>query len=300
VRQAIVYQVYRVLAALFGLLPEPVVRRLGRGLGKAATLVARDRFAMAMRHQTRVQGEGVDARRAAREVFAQYGRYWTETFWVRPRRSASILDRTTLVGIQHLHAARDSGRGIVLALPHCGNWEIAGLRAAAEDTRVLAVAEALSNERIVQWFIDMRASMEIDIVIARRGGSVTRALIERLRSGGTIALLCDRDLSGRGVPVTLFGEETTMPAGPVALADRTGAVLLPVGTYFEDGPGHQFEVHPALQIPDAATTEERVRLGTQALAGVVEKIIRKAPEQWHLILPNWPSDREAADREEGE
>ena len=291
-KQAVVYQIYRVLAALFGLLPEPVVRRLGRGVGKAATLVAKDRFAMAMRHQRRVQGDGIDARRAAREVFAQYGRYWTETFWVRPRRGDKILERTTLVGVEHLHAARDSGRGIVLALPHCGNWEIAGLRAAAEDTRVLAVAEALSNERIVQWFIDMRASMEIDIVIARRGASVTRALIERLRAGGTIALLCDRDLTGRGVPVMLFGEETTMPAGPVALADRTGAVLLPVGTYFEKGAGHHFEVHPPLEIPDAETTEERVALGTQALATVVERIIRKAPEQWHLVLPNWPSDRE--------
>lgn len=297
-KQAIVYQIYRVLAALFGLLPEPVVRHLGRGLGKAATLVARDRFAMAMRHQRRVQGEGIDARKAAREVFAQYGRYWTETFWVRPRRARAILERTTLLGIEHLHAARDSGRGVVLALPHCGNWEIAGLRAAAEDTRVLAVAEALSNERIVQWFIDVRASMEIDIVIARKGGSVTRALIERLRAGGTIALLCDRDLTGRGIPVTLFGEETTMPAGPVALADRTGAVLLPVGTYFEDGAGHHFEAHPPLQIPDAPTTEERVALGTQALAGVVERIIRKAPEQWHLVVPNWPSDRERAGGEE--
>ena len=294
-RQALVYQIYRVMAALFGLLPEPVVRRLGRGLGKVATRVARHRFAMAMRHQRRVQGHDIDARSAAREVFAHYGRYWTETFWVRPRRSRAILERTTLLGIEHLHAARDSGRGIVLALPHCGNWEIAGLRAAAEGTRVLAVAEALSNERIVQWFIDMRASMEVDIVIARKGGSVTRALIERLRDGGTIALLCDRDLTGRGVSVTLFGEETTMPAGPVALADRTGAVLLPVGTYFEKGAGHHFEVHPPLEIPDAETTEERVALGTQALAEVVERIIRKAPEQWHLVLPNWPSDREEAE-----
>jgi lauroyl/myristoyl acyltransferase len=291
VKQALVYWLYRVLAGLFGLLPEPVVRRLGRGMGRAAALVARDRLAMAMRHQTRVQGSDIDARRAAREVFAQYGRYWAETFWVRPRRRTSLLARTTLSGVEHLHAARDSGRGIVLALPHCGNWEIAGLRASAEDTRVLAVAEALSNERIVEWFIDMRASMEIDIVIARKGASVTRALIERLRAGGTIALLCDRDLTGRGVPVTLFGEETTMPAGPVALADRTGAVLLPVGTYFETGAGHTFEVHPPLEVPDAETAEQRIALGTQALAQVVEGIIRRAPEQWHLVLPNWPSDR---------
>lgn len=286
------YHLYRVLSVLFGALPEPVVRRLGRGMGWVTSFIARDRFRMAMRHQRRVQGEGVDARRAARRVLQHYGRYWAETFWVRPRRKERILAGTELVGIEHLHAARDSGRGLVLALPHMGNWEIAGLRGSQEGTRVLAVAEALSNERLVNWFVEMRASMEIDIVIARSGGSVTRSLIERLRQGGTIALLCDRDLTGRGVPVELFGEKTTMPAGPVALADRTGAVLLPVGTYFADGPGHSFEVFPPLPIPEADTAEERVRRGTQALAHVMEDIIRVDPEQWHLVVPNWPSDRE--------
>ena len=186
-----------------------------------------------------------------------------------------------------------AGRGVILALPHLGNWEAAGLRAAAEDARVLAVAEALSNELIVEWFIEMRTMMDIDVVIARAGANVTRSLLARLREGGTVALLSDRDIKGRGVPVVFFGEETTMPAGPAALADRTGAALLPVGTYFGKGGRHRFIVHPPIEVPDGETADERVRLATQALADVLEEIIRPAPEQWHLLLPNWPSDREA-------
>ena len=293
-RDALGYYLYRALAGLFGLLPEPVIRRLGYGLGWAASFVARRRFETTRRHQRRVQGEEVDTVGAARRVFGFYGRYWAEVFWIRPRRRRAILERSTLVNAEVLHAAMRSGEGMVLALPHTGNWEAAGLRSAAEGARVLAVAEALPNERIVEWFTGMRATMDIDIVIARKGARVTPALVERLRAGGTVALLCDRDLKGTGIPVTLFGEETTMPAGPAALAERTGAHLVPVGIYFEPGAGNRFVVHPRLPVPDLPTREERVAEMTRRLAGVIEEIVRAAPEQWHLIVPNWPGDREAS------
>lgn len=293
-KEALGYYLYRVLSALFGLLPEPAMRRAGEGVGWLASFVARDRFRMAMRHQRRVQGPDADVRVAARRVFVNYGRYWAETFWMRPRRHDAVVGRTTIDGIEHLHAARDSGRGVVLALPHLGNWEAAGLRAAAERARVLAVAEELGNERIVQWFVQMRNMMDMDVVVARRGTKVTRDLLERLSSGGVIALLCDRDLRGRGISVTFFGEETTLPAGPLSLADRTGAIVLPVGTYFAPGAGHTFVVHPPLEIPDLPDQEERIRAGTQRLAEIVEVIVRQAPEQWHLVVPNWPSDRGTA------
>jgi lauroyl/myristoyl acyltransferase len=291
VKAALGYYVYRALSGLFSLLPEPAVRRIGEAAGWIGSFLARDRFRMAMRHQRRVQGPEADVRRAARRVFTYYGRYWAETFWLHPRRQEAMLSRTTIDGIEHLYAARDSGRGVILALPHVGNWEVAGLRAAAEQARVLAVAEELGNERIVQWFITMRNMMDIDVVIARKGSRVTRDLLERLQAGGVIALLCDRDLSGRGIPVTLFGEETTLPAGPISLADRTGAIVLPVGTYFDHGAGHSFEVYPPLDLPTGDDQAERIREGTQRLAEVVERIVRRAPEQWHLIQPNWPSDR---------
>lgn len=290
-KRALGYYAYRVLSGLFGLLPEPAMRRLGHGAGWLASFIARDRFRMAVRHQQRVLGPGGDARGSARQVFRHYGRYWAETFWMRPRRARAVLARTHIAGIEHLHAAVASGRGVVLALPHVGNWEMAGLRAAEEEARVLAVAEALGNERIVEWFTEMRRMMQIDVVIARKGARVTRDLMKRLDEGGVIALLCDRDIKGTGVEVEFFGERTTLPAGPIALADRSGAVVLPVGTYFADGAGHAFEIRPPLEIPAADDQAERIAAGVAALASVVEEIIRKDPSQWHLIVPNWPSDR---------
>jgi KDO2-lipid IV(A) lauroyltransferase len=169
---------------------------------------------------------------------------------------------------------------------------VAGAKAEDVGVPVLAVAESLPNPRITEWFVDVRNQMGIDIVLTGRGSRVTSALVERLEAGGAIALLADRDLSGRGIEVEFFGERTTIPAGPVSLADRTGAVLLTVGCYFSDGQGHTLVVHPPLELPTAGTTEERVAEGSQRLARALEDIIRRAPEQWHLFQPNWPSDRQ--------
>lgn len=285
------YIAYRFFSGLFGLLPEPIMRWMGQGIGWLASFVARDRLEMAMRHQRRVQGPGIDARRSARRVFTNYGRYWAEIFWARPRRRAHILRRTAVDGLHHLHDALDTGRGVILALPHVGNWEAAGLRASAEDARVLAVAEELGNERIVQWFIRMRNLMEIDVLVARRGSRVTAELLKRLQAGGVVALPSDRDIKGRGVEVEFFGERTTLPAGPSALAERTGAVLLPVATFFGSGGTFAFEVHAPLEIASGDTREERVAGTAQSLAHAFEDIIRREPEQWHLVQPNWPSDR---------
>ncbi len=288
------YYLRRILTGLFGLLPEPVMRRVGYGAGWLGSFFARGRFAMAMRHQTRVAGTAVGSRRAARRVFGWYGRYWAEVFWMRPRRREKVLAVSQIAGMDHLLAGVATGRGVVVALPHLGNWEPAGLRAAAEGARVLAVAEDLGNERVVQWFVEMRRMMEIDIVVARKGSPVTRELLQRLQEGGVVALVCDRDLSGRGVAVEFFGERTTLPAGPLSLAVRTGAVLLPAGTYFARGAGYRFEIRPPLSLPAEGDIDARVLAGTQQLAAVLEDIIRVAPEQWHLIVPNWPSDREVA------
>ncbi|HSG80067.1 MAG TPA: phosphatidylinositol mannoside acyltransferase [Acidimicrobiia bacterium] len=290
------YLAVRLFVGLFGLLPEPVMRGAGRMMGLIGSYVSPAKRRMVERHQRRVQGDHIDATKAARRVMASYGRYWAEVFWIRPRRRDGILRRSILERADRLHEAMDSGRGIVLAVCHTGNWEAAGLRAAAEGSRVLAVAENLGNRRITEWFVGLRSTMEMDVVLTGGGSRVTAELIRRLKEGGTIALLSDRDLSGRGVPVTFFGEETTLPGGPVALADRTGATLLPVGVYFREGHrgGHRFVVHPPLEIPAGGTAEERVALGTQRLAEALEEVIRERPEQWHVIVPNWPSDRIAS------
>lgn len=288
-----VYAAYRAGAGLIGLLPGALVRRIGYYIGWLAWLWASDRRTMALRHMERVLGTGPHAVRAARGMFAAYGRYWAEVFWYRPRRFVEVESALHIDGLEHLRQPIDDGRPVILTLPHIGNWEMAATAAERVGVTITAVAESLGNRRVTDWFLAMRESLSIDVVLTDRPGGTTRKLLEALKNGQTVALLNDRDLSGRGVTVDFFGEATTLPAGPAALAIRTGAAIVPVASYFAPGDGHHIIIEPEVTVPMIGTTEERVRAATQALANVLERQVRRHPEQWHLVQPNWPSDRES-------
>jgi len=187
--------------------------------------------------------------------------------------------------------ARDAGNGMVFALPHLGNWEVAAPVAVINDIPVVAVAENLPNKRITDWFTTMRGEFGIEIVLATGSIEVMRKLEAGIKANKAIALLADRDLKGRGVEVEFFGETTTIPPGPATLAIKTGAPLFPVGTFFTES-GHRVVVRPAIDIPEAETRSAQVRKMSQQLARELEGLILEAPEQWHLLQPNWPSDQE--------
>jgi len=245
---------------------------------------------MAQRHMRRVLGDEADIGAAAKAVMVSYGRYWAEAFWARPNRIPEMRRDTKVEGLDLAIAARDAGTGMIFALPHLGNWEAAAPVVVLEGIPVVAVAERLSNQRITDWFTEMRAAFGIDIILATGGIEVMRKLETALRDNKSLALLSDRDLKGRGVEVEFFGERTTLPPGPATLAVSTGAPLLPVASYFENG-GHRVVITPAIPIPEAGTRSEKVQAMTQELAHRLEELISKAPRQWHLVVPNWPSDR---------
>lgn len=281
----------RLGVGLVGLLPAAVVRRLGRAGGYVWYRFDSARRNMARRHMSRVLADGPTARRAARSLMQSYGRYWAEALWARPRRVERMLAGTEVEGLERITQARDAGKGMIYALPHMGNWEAAAPVAGQEGVPVVAVAERLPNRRITEWFTRMRAAFGIEIVLATGSTEVMRRLEAAIAANKAVALLSDRDLRGRGVAVEFFGEQTTMPAGPATLAVKTGAPLLPVACYFRPD-GHRVVVRPPIEVPHGPARSEQIRQMTQALATELEKLIAEAPHQWHLVVPNWPSDRQ--------
>ncbi|MFV1970896.1 MAG: phosphatidylinositol mannoside acyltransferase [Acidimicrobiia bacterium] len=294
VKDWLTYILFRIAAALFGALPEQAVRSLGTKAGAIASARNTANRPLLARHMRRVLGPGAseaEVQAAVNDMYRSYGRYWAETFWFRPRRRDAILASVERIHFDPVHEAKAEGRGIVFAVSHVGNWEIAGLAAEDLDLNLLAVAENLPNPKITDWFLDVRARFGMDVVLTSDPARRSK-MIRRLKAGGALALLADRDITGKGVPVVFFGEETTLPAGPAALAELTDSVLLPVVVYFKDGPGYRLEVGDPIEIPDAGTRADRVQLGAQAVAEALETHIRKHPSQWHLFQPNWPSDTE--------
>lgn len=285
----VAYLAMRLGVAFVGILPFSVVKILGETAGRVFSLFDTSRRRMVRRHALRMGISDVEAH--VRDTFSAYGRYWAEALWIRPRRRGYVDARTTDEGLHWLAEARDAGKGVIVALPHLGNWEYAAVLGSRLGLEVVAVAENLGNRRIRDWFVRMRTSLDIGIVLATGSGEVIRALEEVIARNGVVALLSDRDLKRRGVPVRFFGEDTTLPAGPASLALRTGAPILPVATYFTPA-GHHVVVGPPIPIPDDGDRSQRIRVITQLIAEEFERFIRVAPEQWHLLQPNWPSDRQ--------
>lgn len=282
VRQRAAYLAVLTGVTILSRLPEPVIRHLGRLAGRIWYLVDPPRRRMARRHMRRL---GADPREA-REVFASYGRYWAESLWVRPRHFAGMRARLTVDGLEHLQRAHEAGEGVVVVLAHVGNWEAAALIAVDLQMPLVAVAESLANPYITQWFTRQRQMFNIEIVLTGEG-QVRKRLVAALEQGKAIALLADRDLTGRGVKVEFFGETTTIPAGPVSLARRSGAPILTVGVYFKPDGGHHAIIYPPLP----ADPDDDPSVVSQEIARRLEEIIGHDPSQWHLVQPNWPSDR---------
>ncbi len=181
------------------------------------------------------------------------------------------------------------GKGVVLALPHLGGWEFAAAWAAGRGHKLLAVVEALDPPETFEWFKDQREAFGIEIVPL--GPDTATVVLRALRDNYLVALLSDRDLNGDGIEVEFFGEKTTLPAGPATVALRTGATLLPVAVYFRSGRQHQAVIRPPISVERQGRLREDIARITQDLAHEFEELIRAAPEQWHLMQPNWPSDK---------
>jgi phosphatidylinositol dimannoside acyltransferase len=230
-----------------------------------------------------------EADAAMRRGLGSYARYWVESFRL-PTLSASVVAKgITVVGYEHVQASLDAGLGPILVLPHLGAWEwAAAWLHHVKHERVAAVVERLEPPDLFDWFVELRRGYGIEVIPV--GAEAMARLVRSVRAKDIVCLLSDRDLSGSGVEVSFFGEKTTLPAGPALLARRTGAPLLPTAVYYRGRNRLGLVAPPIRPDPDAGLRQEISRV-TQELAQALERLISAAPDQWHLLEPNWPSDR---------
>ena len=220
-----------------------------------------------------------------RASLASYARYWREAFRL-PTMDHHALGRRLAelaLGAEHLDAALADGRGAVMALPHSGNWDMAGVWLTQTHGRFTTVAERLKPESLYRRFIDYRESLGFEVIPLCGGEQPPFPLLgQRLMDNKVVCLMAERDLSRTGVQVDFFGEPTRMPAGSAKLATTTGAALLPVHCWYDDC---RVRIHPPL---DCSSGD--VGVITQALADVFASNIAEHPADWHMLQPQWLAD----------
>jgi KDO2-lipid IV(A) lauroyltransferase len=246
------------------------------------------------RNLRRVVGPGPSEEELAelvRDGMRSYARYWLEAFRLPGVPPEVMTERFHLTTPELLDTV---AAGCVLALPHAANWEHAGVWATSRGMRLTAVAERLQPEGLYQRFVAYRQRLGMEILPTRGPDRATiDTLADRLRHGGVVALLADRDMSSRGVPVTFFGHPTRMPPGPALLAIQTGRPLIVVSLWFGDD-GTYAKLTGPLPVPAEGALSERVATLTQRVADELAAGIAAHPADWHMLSRLWLDDRPRA------
>ncbi|WP_431041266.1 phosphatidylinositol mannoside acyltransferase [Streptomyces sp. P1-3] len=293
----------RLTDALYGLgwgtvkkLPEPVAVGLGRRIADQAWKRRGKGVLRLEANLARVVPDASPRRLAqlSRAGMRSYMRYWMESFRLPAWSKERVKSGFDCADAHHLVDGLASGRGVILALPHMANYDLAGAWVTTKlGVPFTTVAERLKPETLYDRFVAYREGLGME-VLPHTGGSAFGTLARRLRAGGLVCLVADRDLSASGVEVEFFGETAKMPAGPARLAAQTGALLLPVTLWYDDSPVMRGRVHPPIEVPATGTRAEQAAAVTQELADAFAAGIAAHPEDWHMLQRLWLADLDPA------
>jgi len=210
-------------------------------------------------------------------------RYWCDTFRFPDWSKERILGTVTFNDESILMDAVAAGKGAIVTLPHCGNYDHAAAYFCARGAKIVTVAEHLKPEKLFKKFMQYRSDFGMESLPL--DGRVIPTLMQRIRSGCVIALAADRDLSRSGIDVTFFGGPARMPAGPALLAIRTGAPL--ISAYVSYTPTGIHIDFTRIELPNKASETEQVAALVQKSADLFAEGIAKYPQDWHMMQRIW-------------
>jgi phosphatidylinositol dimannoside acyltransferase len=291
VRERVALHAYRGVGWLGRTLPERAGRTVFGLLASIGYRFASGTRATVTANQAQVLGLPPEDPRvvaSTREAFRLYARYWQDTFLGTRWSDEEVLERVECVGYERPQAALELGKGVIAALPHMGNWDLAGRLMAALHTPVVSVAEELEPPELFDFFVEMRRQLRMEILGHSSNGQVGRQLASALSRNRFVALVADRDLNGRGIEVEMFGRTRRMPAGPALLSISSGAPLIPAPVYTTER-GCRVQFHEPLEFEPSGERKRDVVALTRKLAAAFERAIAAAPADWHMFQPGWES-----------
>ena len=245
----------------------------------------RDHMRHVLLHGSAV-GDPAAVDRAARGCVRSAARYYAD-FARAPHLSPeqAFAEAEIFEGLAHFFDAHDRGCGVILCSAHLGSPEYIFRSASFLGLEMAVLTEVLSPPRLHDFVHRVRGAPGVRFLPANRSG--LRETLTQLRGGGVVAVLGDRDIQGAGRPVPFFGERAALPSGPVELALRTNAALVPTfGT--RSGVGrYRITFQPGLELQRSDDREADIEAGMRALARALERGISAAPDQWFALHPVW-------------
>ena len=239
--------------------------------------------------------DGKELRALSSAALQSYARYWLEVFRLQVTPVERLVTGMHInpEGEAELFANLKAGRGVVIALPHMGNFEQAGAWVVQRGAGTfVTIQERLRPESVYESFVGLRQSLGFEVLPLTGGASPFATVAARLRAGGLACIVSDRDLKETGVEVEMFGQKARIAATAV-YAVHTGAALLPTATWFE-GDEWGAHIYPEVPVPDSGTRAEKVAAMSQAMAHRFEEAIAEHPQDWHMLQKVFTADLDPA------
>jgi KDO2-lipid IV(A) lauroyltransferase len=289
-REFLTYGTYRLLGAFAGPLPPRLGYGLGRPLGAvlhATSPQLRRVLAFNFRHVLGPDASEEEVQTVVRGACVNYIKAHYDLFRLSRLSTDEILSMTHVEGQELMHEALARGKGVIMFSAHFGNVDILIQVPKALGVPISTPVEHIQPERIFQYTLRLRTSHGLEMYPT--GGSMI-GLYRALKRGEVIGLAADRGIGVSTRKVEFFGSPASLPEGPVRLALRTGAALVPgFGLRLPDNSFHA-HIEPALELPSTGDREADVAAGMKMVVKVLERIISQEPEQWLLAKPVWPMD----------
>ncbi len=281
--------VFRVL----GLLPLPALYRVADVVGDLGYVVFRGVRENVWDNLRHVYPPGTPKRvmrRAARQVFRNVALYYADMAYL-PRLDVDHLFHKRMV-VHGLHErlvpAAESGKGVIMMSAHFGNPELAGQGLIPNGVRVFALTEPLQPPRLSRMLDRMRSGKGHTFAPVSVGN--VKRVMRTLKQGGVVVLMGDRDIEGPRMRVPFMGTETSMPTGPIEVALRTGAVVIPCFTMRKGRYGIEAFCEEPLELEKTGDFQQDVRSGTLKFLERFEKWLRADPGQWAVLERVWDGE----------
>ena len=235
----------------------------------------------------KLNSNSIELENLVKEGMRSYLRYWQEAFRL-PKWDKKYLEKNIRIkGRINLDSAQKSGKPVVTAVAHMGNWDAAGFWYTNNFGELTTVAERLKPESLFNRFVKFRNSFGIEIIPTSGETDIFMKLVRRAKEGRMIALVADRDISRNGIEINYGDSKTTFPVGPAAIVTTVDGLILPMSSYYDFDEKLTFEFLPALSPNKNLSKEQNILDLTQAVANIFETEIKKHPKDWHLLQSVW-------------
>jgi len=224
-------------------------------------------------------------RRKVRSVFINIAKNYFDLTKLSKLRFENLEESVSIEGWHHLAKAVTDRSGVIIASAHLGNFEFMAQFLVLRGINMTIFVEPFDSTPFLRCIAKLRQRNGARMLPVSTGA--LRESLQILRHGGTIGIVCDRDIQGNGLKVNFFGEETSLPLGAVNLALRTGAAIVPIFSVRKSGNRFAIYIEPPLRLVDTGNRGHSVRANLEKLVAIMERYIRQYPEQLVILEPIW-------------